>query len=243
MNAFHGCISSRPQLTIMSHCIPIATPSTIKSWIFAWYFMARYVAIEQYIHLFKVQTSLNMFEIASRTDTVHYFARRAMTQVQNKDLVLAPTQASSPIPTASAPTPFQPCAHNLKLSFYPLRHSHHHPLSLSTTSTRQMASPALIERTAPDVVPAPKRAPARSRLPTALRVPILISLNMGINMLLWEFTANFLRPELGPVSKVPQEDDVTSFYSPAARVAMRWVTVWMTWYFNYDCKTRFPSFI
>ncbi|KAI4658644.1 uncharacterized protein J4E79_006402 [Alternaria viburni] len=97
-----------------------------------------------------------------------------------------------------------------------------------------MAPPATIERTAPDVVPAPKRAPARSRLPTALRVPILISLNMGINMLLWEFTANFLRPELGAVSKVPKEDDVTSFYSPAARVAMRWVTVWMTWYFNYD---------
>ncbi|RYO07648.1 hypothetical protein AA0121_g11668 [Alternaria tenuissima] len=98
-----------------------------------------------------------------------------------------------------------------------------------------MAPTAVIERQAPDVVPnATTRAPVRSRLPTALRVPILISLNMGINMLLWEFTANFLKPELGAVSKVPNEDDVTSFYSPVARIAMRFLTVWMTWYFNYD---------
>jgi hypothetical protein len=97
-----------------------------------------------------------------------------------------------------------------------------------------MAPTAVIEREAPDVVPNATRAPVRSRLPTALRVPILISLNMGINMLLWEFTANFLRPELGAVSKVPSEDDVTSFYSPVARIGMRFLTVWMTWYFNYD---------
>ncbi|KAH8625987.1 hypothetical protein IG631_19866 [Alternaria alternata] len=101
-----------------------------------------------------------------------------------------------------------------------------------------MAPTAVIERQAPDVVPnATTRAPVRSRLPTALRVPILISLNMGINMLLWEFTANFLKPELGAVSKVPNEDDVTSFYSPVARIAMRFLTVWMTWYFNYDSLT------
>jgi hypothetical protein len=99
-----------------------------------------------------------------------------------------------------------------------------------------MAPTAVIEREAPHVVPNATRAPVRSRLPTALRVPILISLNMGINMLLWEFIANFLRPELGAVSKVPSEDDVTSFYSPVARIAMRFLTVWMTWYFNYDCK-------
>jgi hypothetical protein len=100
-----------------------------------------------------------------------------------------------------------------------------------------MAPPVIIEREAPDVVPS-THAPMRSRLPSALRVPILISLNMGINALLWEFTSQFLSPELGAVSKVPNERDNTSFYSPTARIAMRWLTVWMTWYFNYDCKTR-----
>ena len=104
----------------------------------------------------------------------------------------------------------------------------------------KMAPTAVIEREAPDVVPQ-AHAPMRSRLPTALRVPILISLNMGINALLWEFTSNFLSPELGAVSKVPNEDDVTSLYSPAARIAMRWLTVCMTWYFNYDCESRAPE--
>jgi hypothetical protein len=103
-----------------------------------------------------------------------------------------------------------------------------------------MAPTAVIEREAPNVIPH-AHTPMRSRLPPALRVPILISLNMGINALLWEFTSNFLRPELGAVSKVPNEDDMTSFYSPFARVGMRWLTVWMTWYFNYDCKSRASS--
>ncbi|EMD90221.1 hypothetical protein COCC4DRAFT_30261 [Bipolaris maydis ATCC 48331] len=96
-----------------------------------------------------------------------------------------------------------------------------------------MAPTKVIEREAPEVV-TKSHAPVRSRLPTALRVPILISLNMGINALLWEFASNFLSPELGAISKVPQEDDVTSFYSPHARVAMRWLTVCMTWYLSYD---------
>lgn len=103
-----------------------------------------------------------------------------------------------------------------------------------------MAPTAAIEREAPAVVPQ-AHAPVRSRLPTALRVPILISLNMGINALLWEFTSNFLTPELGAVSKVPNEDDVTSLYSPTARIAMRWLTVCMTWYFSYDCKPTAPD--
>ncbi|KAJ5023924.1 hypothetical protein J3E72DRAFT_336583 [Bipolaris maydis] len=96
-----------------------------------------------------------------------------------------------------------------------------------------MAPTKVIEREAPEVV-TKSHAPVRSRLPTALRVPILISLNMGINALLWEFASNFLSPELGAISKVPQEDDVTSFYSPHARVAMRWLTVCMTWYLSYE---------
>jgi hypothetical protein len=100
-----------------------------------------------------------------------------------------------------------------------------------------MAPPVLIQREAPNVVPS-THAPMRSRLPSALRVPILITLNMGINALLWEFTSQFLSPELGAVSKVPNEGDNTSFYSPTARIAMRWLTVWMAWYSNYDCKTR-----
>lgn len=100
-----------------------------------------------------------------------------------------------------------------------------------------MAPTEVIEREAPNVVPQ-SHAPVRSRLPPALRVPILISLNMGINALLWEFASNFLSPELGAISKVPTEDDITSLYSPAARVGMRWLTVCMAWYFNYDCKAR-----
>ncbi|EMD60623.1 hypothetical protein COCSADRAFT_163932 [Bipolaris sorokiniana ND90Pr] len=96
-----------------------------------------------------------------------------------------------------------------------------------------MASTEVIEREAPEVV-TKSHAPVRSRLPTALRVPILICLNAGINALLWEFVSNFLSPELGAISKVPQENDVTSFYSPHARLAMRWLTVCMTWYLSYD---------
>lgn len=99
-----------------------------------------------------------------------------------------------------------------------------------------MASTEVIEREAPEVV-TKSHAPVRSRLPTALRVPILICLNAGINALLWEFVSNFLSPELGAISKVPQENDVTSFYSPHARLAMRWLTVCMTWYLSYDCKS------
>ncbi|EDU39607.1 hypothetical protein PtrSN002B_004470 [Pyrenophora tritici-repentis] len=92
---------------------------------------------------------------------------------------------------------------------------------------------AVIEREAPEVVPhAPK--PVRSRLPAALRVPILITLNLGINALLWEFTSNFLASELGAISRVPTENDITSFYSPAARIAMRCLTVGLAWFFNYD---------
>jgi hypothetical protein len=93
-----------------------------------------------------------------------------------------------------------------------------------------------MERKAEDVIPRAPSAPMRSRLPSILRVPVLICLNMGIRSLLWEFTSNFLAPELGSVSRRPVEDDVMSFYAPATRIGMHLVTVWMTWYFNYDCK-------
>lgn len=99
-----------------------------------------------------------------------------------------------------------------------------------------MAPTEVIERKAPEVVPQSHAAPVRSRLPPVLRVPILITLNMSINALLWEFAANFLTPELGAVSKVPDENDFTSLYSPAMRIAMRCLTVCMTWYLRYDCK-------
>lgn len=106
-----------------------------------------------------------------------------------------------------------------------------------------MAPQTVIEREAPAIV-SRAHTPTRSRLPSALRVPILVVLNLGINMALWEFASNFLTPELGAVSKVPNEHDDFSLYSPGARIAMRIVTVWMTWYFSYDCKTReFPSHI
>jgi len=78
----------------------------------------------------------------------------------------------------------------------------------------------------------------RSRLPAPLRILILAVLNLGINTALWSFVSNFLSPELGAVSKVPHETDNWSVYSPGARVLMRVVTLWMQWYFNYDCKTR-----
>lgn len=100
-----------------------------------------------------------------------------------------------------------------------------------------MSSTTLIDREAPVVVPR-GHASVRSRLPSGLRVPILVVLNLGINMALWEFTSNFLTPELGAVSKVPSEADVFSLYSPGARLAMRALTIWMTWYLHYDCKLK-----
>ncbi|KAL6702558.1 hypothetical protein ACN47E_001555 [Coniothyrium glycines] len=96
-----------------------------------------------------------------------------------------------------------------------------------------MAPSTLTDREAPAVVSHPHLT-ARSRLPRGVRLPLLIVLNLCINTALWEFVSNFLSPELGAVSKIPSEDDVFSFYSPIARLAMRVLTIWMTWYFNYD---------
>ena len=168
------------------------------------------------------------------------FAVFASCVIPKQSCRLARTHASCHHPSIHSP---HRGAFDLSLARTSTRTFLFFPPTLTTRqqrdTTRQMAPTAVIERQAPDVVPnATTRAPVRSRLPTALRVPILISLNMGINMLLWEFTANFLKPELGAVSKVPNEDDVTSFYSPVARIAMRFLTVWMTWYFNYDCKSH-----
>ncbi|RMZ69886.1 glycogen debranching enzyme [Pyrenophora seminiperda CCB06] len=91
-----------------------------------------------------------------------------------------------------------------------------------------------IEREAPEVVPHAPSRPVRSRLPSALRVPILVTLNLGINALLWEFASNFLPSELGAISKIPNENDITSFYSPVARIALRCLTIGLAWFFNYD---------
>ncbi|KAF2850126.1 hypothetical protein T440DRAFT_555386 [Plenodomus tracheiphilus IPT5] len=98
-----------------------------------------------------------------------------------------------------------------------------------------MAPPTVIEREAPAVVTHTHAATRRSRLPSAVRFPILVVLNMGISALLREYTQNFLAPELGAVSKVPTpHDDIFSLYSAAARALMRVVTIWITWYLNYD---------
>lgn len=78
-------------------------------------------------------------------------------------------------------------------------------------------------------------APVRSRLPGRVKLPLLLVLNLCINGALWEFVSNLLNPELGAISKIPSEDDIFSFYSPLARLAMRVLTVWMTWFFSYDC--------
>lgn len=99
-----------------------------------------------------------------------------------------------------------------------------------------MASPKLTDRAEPAVVTHTRAPVRRSRLPTVLRIPILVVLNMGINTALWSFVSNFLSPELGAVSKIPHETDNWSVYSPGARVVMRILTLWMQWYFNYDCK-------
>lgn len=98
-----------------------------------------------------------------------------------------------------------------------------------------MAPTKLTDRAEPAVV-SHTHTPVRSRLPSLLRVPILVVLNLGINTALWSFVSNFLTPELGAVSKVPNEADLFSLYSPGARLGMRIFTIWMTWYFNYDCK-------
>ncbi|KAH9859704.1 hypothetical protein IAQ61_011485 [Plenodomus lingam] len=95
--------------------------------------------------------------------------------------------------------------------------------------------PTIIEREAPAVVSPTHTRTQRSRLPSALRFPMLVVLNMGINALLREYTQNYLEPELGAISKIPTvEEDVLSVYSAPARGLMRVVTVWMTWYLNYD---------
>lgn len=116
------------------------------------------------------------------------------------------------------------------------RTPHHRLCFLHDRSS--MAPTKLTDRPEPLVVPR-SHAPVRSRLPPVLRIPILVVLNLGINVALWSAASNFLNPELGQISKVPREDDVVSFYSPGARVAMRVLTTWMTWYFSYDCTKDF----
>ncbi|KAH8708572.1 hypothetical protein GQ44DRAFT_715228 [Phaeosphaeriaceae sp. PMI808] len=96
-----------------------------------------------------------------------------------------------------------------------------------------MASGKLIDRTAPVVIPR-AHATARSRLPSLLRVPILMVLNLGLKTALWSFASNFLTPELGAISKVPDENDLWSLYSPGARLSMNTGTILMNWYFEYD---------
>ncbi|CAO2653272.1 Nn.00g026830.m01.CDS01 [Neocucurbitaria sp. VM-36] len=96
-----------------------------------------------------------------------------------------------------------------------------------------MAPTKLIDRAEPAVV-THTHTPVRSRLPAILRVPILVVLNLGINTALWSFVSNFLSPELGAISKVPNEGDLLSLYSPGARLGMRIFTIWLTWYFSYD---------
>lgn len=96
-----------------------------------------------------------------------------------------------------------------------------------------MAPTKAIERSEPTVVPR-AHAPVRSRLPVFLRVPILVVLSAGIKSLLWSAVLNFLAPELGAISKVPRADDMWSFYSVPARVAMNIATVTMNWYLDYD---------
>ncbi len=86
------------------------------------------------------------------------------------------------------------------------------------------------------------RASVRSRLPPLLRVPIVVVLSLGLNTALWSFVSNFLTPELGAISKVPDEGDFYSFYSPLARLAIKIATISMTWYFNYDCKLFVRNF-
>jgi hypothetical protein len=99
-----------------------------------------------------------------------------------------------------------------------------------------MATSTLTDREAPAVLSNP-HAPVRSRLPRGVRLLLLVVLNLCINGALWEFVSNFLTPELGAVSKIPNENDMLSLYSPMARLGMRILTIWMTWYFNYDCKS------
>jgi hypothetical protein len=102
-----------------------------------------------------------------------------------------------------------------------------------------MASTKLTDRTEPHVVPRAHTTAVRSRLPWYLRVPILVVLNSGIKTLLWSFALNFLAPELGIISRIPQETDLWSVYSPAARLGMHAAIIGMNWYFQYDCEFFF----
>lgn len=113
----------------------------------------------------------------------------------------------------------------------------HHPNRVTRANQRAMAD--VIERDEPTVIPA--RGPRRSRLPAPLRVPILIVLNLGIKVLLWQTVANFLPPELGFVSKAPTDLNTYSLYSPLARLVTRILTVYATWALGYDCNTQRSS--
>jgi hypothetical protein len=117
----------------------------------------------------------------------------------------------------------------------------HHRSPTGLEQFLAMASSRLIDRTEPVVIPRAHATPTmRSRLSSPLRVLILIVLNSGLKSALWSFALNFLNPELGAISKVPDEADLfsLSLYSPIARVIMNIGTICMNWYFNYDCKNR-----
>jgi hypothetical protein len=101
-----------------------------------------------------------------------------------------------------------------------------------------MAPTKLIERTEPVVAPRAHTANVRSRLPPFLPLPMLVFLNLSIRTMLWSVAENFLVPELGAISKVPTVDEVWSFYSPPARMAMNILTIAMNWYFDYDGKPQ-----
>jgi len=135
---------------------------------------------------------------------------------QNHPLWRAPTRLRCLPPTthsparSASPSP----AHSLSLNAL--------TLLLITMDTRP----------SPTVVPSPA---LRARLPAFVRLPMLIILNIGLQTALWSTFVNYFGPELGAVSKRPDESD---WIAPLLRLASKTAMVSIAWWLRYDCKTR-----
>jgi hypothetical protein len=91
----------------------------------------------------------------------------------------------------------------------------------------------ILARAPPAVIPTGAPPMRASRLPPYLRLPILFVLNVGISLAFWEYASSFLGPELGAISKKPDEEHHLAF---PVRLLYKFVVIWAGWWLRYDCK-------
>lgn len=112
------------------------------------------------------------------------------------------------------------------------------------TSRQQltMAPSALLDRSAPNVVPDSARPLRPSKLPSHVRLLILLVLNLGLQAGFWTAASDYLgNNELGAVSKQTTPDD---WVTPVARLTYKVVVVCLGWKLNYDCEqTLMPTML